>query len=145
MNITNIINKILSKIECQICDEKFIKLTYKQYNEFCVKNKQLLPENFEDDNCCRIYEDRFECIKCKNMVCQHCYWNFKNHKYEPHIDDMGAYAAGGMLDDDGLAEGCPGEDCPIICPFCRTKDYKIYYGNKIPYELLYELRNQRLK
>ena len=42
----------------------------------------------------------------------------------------------GYVDDDGLVEGCPGEDCPIICPFCRTKDYKIFYGNKIPYELL---------
>ena len=145
MNATNIIDEILSNIECKICDENFIKLTNKQYDEFCVKNKQLLPENFEGDNCCRIYEDRFECIKCKNMVCQHCYWNFKNHKFKPHIDDMCFYAASGTLDDDGLAEGCPGEDCPIICPFCRTKDYKIYYGNKIPYELLYELRNRRLK
>ena len=49
----------------------------------------------------------------------------------------------GELDEDGFAEGCPGQDCPIICPFCRTKDYKIFYGNQIPYELLNEIKNSR--
>ncbi len=34
------------------------------------------------------------------------------------------------LDDNGLVEGCP-----IICPFCRTKDYKIFYGNQFPYDI----------
>jgi hypothetical protein len=43
-----------------------------------------------------------------------------------------------------MVEGCPGEDCPIICPFCRTKDYKIFYGNQIPYELLNEIKKINL-
>jgi hypothetical protein len=54
------------------------------------------------------------------------------------------YEASGNLHD-GMVEGCPGEDCPIICPFCRTKDYKIFYGNQIPYELLNEIKNVHLK
>lgn len=49
------------------------------------------------------------------------------------------------LDQDGFAEGCPGQDCPIICPFCRTKDYKIFYGNQIPYELLNEIKNSHFQ
>lgn len=145
MENSQIINEIKNDIECKICFEKFIKLTNEEFDKFLDNNKELLTKTFVDDNYCRVYEDRFECLKCKNVVCQHCYWNFKNHKYKPHIDDIGIYDAGGMLDDDGLAEGCPGEDCPIICPFCRTKDYKIFYGNKIPYELLNEIKNERLK
>ena len=70
----------------------------------------------------------------------------KNHKYKPAEDWEDYYEASGNLDDDGMVEAsCPGEDCPIICPFCRTKDYKIFYGNQIPYELLNEIKNRRFK
>jgi hypothetical protein len=136
MEITQFINEIKSKIECKICFEKFIKLTNKQYDKFCKDNEYFLPETFEDDNCCRCYEDRFECLICKIVICQKCYWSFKNHKFKPREDWIDYYKASGNLDDDGMVEGCPGEECPIICPFCRTKDYKIFYGNQMPYELL---------
>ena len=140
-----IINKIKNDIECQICFEKFIKLTYDAFEKFCKDNKEFLPKTFEDDNCCRLYEDRFECVKCKNIVCQKCYWSFKNHKFKPDDDYIEDYEYFGELDENGLVEGCPGEECPIVCPFCRTKDYKIFYGNKIPYELLHEIKNGRFK
>lgn len=145
MENTEIITKIKSDIECQICFEKFIKLTYDEFVNFLEDNKIFLPETFEDDYCCRRYENRFECLKCKNIICQNCYWNFKNHKFKPDVDDIEDYEYFGDLDEDGFAEGCPGEDCPIICPFCRTKDYKIFYGNQIPYELLEEIKNIRFK
>jgi hypothetical protein len=145
MEISEIISKMKSDIECQICFEKFIKLTYEEFKKFLEVNEGLLPQTFEDDYICRRYEDRFQCLKCKNIVCKDCYWSFKNHKYKPHDHDVGLYEYIGRLDEDGLAEGCPGEDCPIICPFCRTKDYKIFYGNKIPYELLNEILNWRIK
>ena len=138
MEISQLFHEIKSDIECSICCEKFIKLTYKQFYE---DNKELLPETFEDDNICRCYEDRFECLKCKNIICQKCFWNFKNHKFKPDDDYIEDYEYFGELDEDGFAEGCPGQDCPIICPFCRTKDYKIFYGNQIPYELLNEIKN----
>ena len=140
-----IINKIKSDVECKICFERFIKLTYKEFNKFLEDNKEVLPETFEDDNCCRCYEDRFECLTCKNIICRACYWNFKNHKFKPDDDYIEDYEYFGELDEDGFAEGCPGEDCPIICPFCRTKDYKIFYGNQIPYELLNEIKNRHFK
>jgi hypothetical protein len=145
MENLQIINEIKSNIECSICYEKFIKLTNKEFDIFYEDNKELLPETFEDDNICRCYEDRFECLKCKNIICRACYWNFKNHKFKPDDEWIEDYEASGNLDEDGMVEGWPGEDCPIICPFCRTKDYKIFYGNQIPYELLNEIKNKHFK
>ena len=101
----------------------------------------MLSETFEDDNCCRCYEDRFECLICQNIICRKCYWSFKNHKFKPAEEDCEMYEASGNLDNDGMVEGCPGEDCPIVCPFCRQKDYKIFYGNQI----LNEIKNRHLK
>jgi hypothetical protein len=145
MEISKIINEIKSDVECKICFEKFIKLTSKQFDKFYEDNKAILPETFEDDFCCRLYEDRFECLTCKNIVCRNCYWNFKNHKFKPVDNYIEDYEASGNLDNDGMVEGCAGEDCPIICPFCRTKDYKIFYGNQIPYDLLNQIKNDNFK
>jgi hypothetical protein len=140
MDIEEFINEIKSNIECEICFERFIKITYEQFYKFYEDNKELLTINFYNNNCCRCYEDRFECLTCKHIICRECYWNFKNHKFKPKEDWIEYYEVIGNLDNDGMVEGCPGEDCPIICPFCRTKDYKIFYGNQIPYELLNEIR-----
>jgi hypothetical protein len=146
MDTNKIINNIKSDIECDICYEKFIKLKWKQYSKFLEDNKNLLPFTFEDDTCCLLYEDRFECLICKNkVICRKCYWNFKNHKFKPEDYVLEDYEYLNELDDNGLAEGCPSEDCPIICPFCRTKDYKIFYGNQIPYDLLNNIKNARFK
>jgi hypothetical protein len=145
MEITRFITEIKSDIECKICFEKFIKLTNKQYHKFYEENAELLPESYDDDNNLRCWEDRFECLQCKNIICQKCYWSFKNHYFKPREDLIDFYKASGNLNNDGMVEGCPGEDCPIICPFCRTKDYKIFYGNQISYELLNEIKNRHLK
>jgi hypothetical protein len=135
-------NKNNNDIECKICFEKFIKLTNKDNKD----NKEILPETFEDDFCIRYYEDRFECLICKNEICRHCYLSFRYHKIKPRDGWINFYEETGELYDDGMVDACrPGEDCPIICPFCRTKDYKIFYKNKIPYELLNEIKNRRLK
>jgi len=71
--------------------------------------------------------------------CQNCYWNVKNHKFKPHDDYIEDYEYFGELDENSLVDGCPGEDCAIVCLFCRAKDYKI------PYELLNEIKNGRFK
>jgi hypothetical protein len=134
--------QIFNDVECKICFEKFIKLTYKQFNKFLEDNKYTISDTFEDENCRRCYEDRFECLVCKVNICGLCYWNFKNHKFKPDDDYIEDYEYFDELDEEGFAEGHPGEDCPIICPFCRTKDYKIYYGNQIPYELLNEIKTK---
>ena len=141
MEIIQSINEIKCDKECKICFEKFIKLTYKQFNKFLEDNKHIISDSFEDENCCRCYEDRFECLVCKVNICRDCYWNLKNHNFKPDDDYIEDYEYFDELDEEGFAEGRPGEDCPIICPFCRTKDYKIYYGNRIPYELLNEIKN----
>lgn len=136
------LDSITCNIECQICCEKFIKLTNKEFYIFLEDNKELLPDAFEDNNCCRCYEDRFECLICKKVICKDCYWNFKNHKFRPDDEFIEEFIYFDRLDENGLAEGTPGEDCPIICPFCRTKDYKIFYGNQVPYEVLNEIKNR---
>lgn len=53
MENTEIIDKIKSSIECTICFEKFIKLSYERLCIFYEDNKNILPQTFEDDNCCR--------------------------------------------------------------------------------------------
>jgi len=145
MENTQIINDIKSDIECEICYEKFIKLTNEQFDIFFKDNKHILSNTFEDDYCCRCYEDRFECSKCKHTICQKCYWNFKNHRIIPNEIDRRFFEYIDILEHDDMIHGCPGEDCPIICPFCKTNDYKIFYGNKIPYELLNQIKNKRCK
>ncbi len=102
-----------------------------------------MPTTFEKDTYFHLWEDRFECLTCKNIICQGCYWSFTNHKVIPDedIDNCRYY---GELDENGLVDGCPGKDCPIICPFCRTRDYKIFYNNKMPYELLNEIKNRNI-
>ena len=141
MEKSKLINNITCNIECQICYEKFIKLSSTQYYSFLEENKDNLPNSFEDDTCCRLYDDRFECLTCKKIICKDCYWSFKNHKFRPDDEFIEEFIYFDRLDENGLAEGTPGEDCPIICPFCRTKDYKIFYGNNIPYEVLNDIKN----
>ena len=138
-------DSITCNINCQICYEKFIKLNSTQYYIFLEDNKNVLPKNFEDNTSCRLYEYRFECLTCKNIICRDCYWNFKGHKFKPDEEWIEDYIFHGELDKDGLVEGIPGEDCPIICPFCRMKDYKIFYGNQVPYELLNDIKNRQFK
>jgi hypothetical protein len=145
MENSEILYNITCNIKCQICYEKFIKLTNEEFYIFLEDNKELLPETFEDNYCCRCYEDRFECLTCKNIICKDCYWSFKDHKFRPDNEFIEEFIYFNRLDENGLAEGTPGEDCPIICPFCRVKDYKIFYGNQVPYEILNEIKNRCFK
>ena len=62
MENTEIIDKIKSSIECTICFEKFIKLSYERLCIFYEDNKNILPQTFEDDNCGRCCEDRCEWV-----------------------------------------------------------------------------------
>ena len=124
MEISQIINEIYNNKECQICLKRFIKLTNEQYNKFIKENDKLLPDDFFDDgNYRRCYEDRFECLKCKNIICQKCYWNFKNifknHKFKPREDWVDHYIYSGNLHEDSMV--CPVEQCPIVCPFCNKR------------------------
>ena len=116
------ISTIEDKAHALVTNAKYARTSYIQQYEKLMKDK---------------------CLTCKNIICQKCFWNFKNHKFKPDDDYIEDYEYFGELDEDGFAEGCPGQDCPIICPFCCTKDYKIFYGNQMPYELLNEIKNSR--
>lgn len=141
------IQYIYNDKECQICFQNFVKFNSKEYYEYLENNKHLLDNNFEDDTCCRLYEDRFECLVCKNIVCRKCYWSFKGHKYKPQDeDDIEDAIYFGLLDENGLIDAeFPGDECPLICPFCKTTDYKIYYAKCISYELSNEIKKYKLR
>ena len=66
--------------ECCICYEKFIdnitfdelcKLYYRSFEE----KYNLNEHEFFGENPVRCYNDRFECITCKNVVCDTCISN----------------------------------------------------------------------
>ena len=40
----------------------------------------------------------------------------------------------GGLDDNGMIDGVPGEDFPIICPFCRQPDSRFNNCLEVPDE-----------
>ncbi len=131
---------IVTSIECRICFEQFIDLKGEDFDLFVERNKNNLPRKFEYDNRCLIYQDRFECLICKNKCCRGCVWSFAGLKIKPND-----------ADDDITEEkinGIQGEDGPITCPFCRTNDYREYYYPrfcKIPEELLYEIKSRHFK
>jgi hypothetical protein len=158
-----ICNQIKSNDECEICYEKFIKLDEKQYDDFLNNNKKYIKNNnlsfYITDN--YFWSNRFECLTCKKKICKACFSSFRNHRFWiPDEYILYEYDLE-QIDENQCVEGIPGEDCPIECPFCRRKDYKIYYEHniqysikfdhnyykynqqykwKIPYELLYEIK-----
>ncbi len=118
--------------ECCICYEKFIdnitfdKLLNLYYKLF--KEKYNLNEDDEDEffgeEPVRCYNDRFECINCKNVVCDTC---IQNIPQEP--------------------DGRTGDyTTKFTCPICRTEDYRFlitYYrlGKYLPVEILRNIKN----
>lgn len=148
----DIISKIKLDTHCGICYEPFIDI-YKyvskgeDFYDFLKKIKEeISPEisrSFDNEYCCKEFDERFECLVCKNMVCRSCIWSFvlkikpiqhiRNHITDDYTD---------------YVDGIQGEDGPISCPFCRTKDYReYYYPNfcKLPQDLLYEIKSIHLK
>ena len=116
--------------ECCICYEKFIdnicfdKLL-KLYHTFEEKYN-LNEDEFWGENNVRCYNDRFECITCKNIVCDSCIQNI------PQKD-------GGIGD---FTE-------KFTCPICRTEDYRFLIswqrgGKYLPVEILRDIKNLKI-
>ena len=113
--------------ECCICYEKFIdnicfdKLL-KLYNKF--EEKYILNEDeFFGENPVRCYNDRFECLTCRNVVCDTCIQN---------------------IPQDGGAVGDFTEK--FTCPMCRTEDYRFQVGSSnLSVEILRDIKNFKNK
>jgi len=91
---------IFTKNECCICYEKFIDNI--SFDKLLKLAKEFIDDDdFWGENPVRCYNDRFECLICRNVVCDTCIQNI------PQQD-------GGTGD---FTE-------KFICPICRTEDFR---------------------
>jgi hypothetical protein len=149
MNTENILiteGVILNK-ECVICYKKFINIKDANYRSFLekIKEKYNLTKNnnFEDDTCCLCYDDRFECLTCKNIVCRSCIMNIPDNENGKKINSFAMFCNEYTEE---VYEIMDMEQTGIItCPICRTKDYRLLYTDKargaLPEEILYDIKN----
>jgi hypothetical protein len=108
--------------ECCICYEQFIEnVTFdkllKLYHTF-EKKYNLNEDEFFGEEPVRCYNDRFECITCRNVVCDTCIYNTPQKN-------------GGIGD---VYE-------KFICPMCRTADFRFKIGGKyLPVDILRDIK-----
>ena len=134
----------LHKEECCVCYENFIDTScenlFDLYEKLVEEDKKyVIPD---DDNWLwgsLSYDDRFECLNCKNKVCYGCIMKM------PDPDDE--------CDNYDGSKDTMEETGRITCPICRTKDFRLkiqkhlkggYCGARagiLPEELIYEIKN----
>jgi hypothetical protein len=120
-----------AKNECCICYEKFIDNLssdelFKVYYKSLRKKYNLNDDNLDDDlfwSELRCYSDRFECLTCRNVVCDTCIQNIPQE------------------------DGATGDFTTTFnCPICRTKDFRYKIdGNYLPVEILRDIKNLKNK
>jgi hypothetical protein len=92
-----------------------------------------INKDFEGDTSCLCYDNRFECLICKLFVCRECVYNMYGveicKKGKEEQNEWAEYM-NRPIDEIEEYKGIMGEDGPIICPICKTKDYMEYNGNK---------------
>lgn len=96
-----------TKNNCCICYENFI-------------DNISFDDDFWGENPVRCYNDRFECITCRNVVCDTCIQNIPQE------------------------DGATGDfTTKFICPICRKEDlrYKIG-GNYLPVAILRDIKRR---
>ena len=146
IKILNLENVLLNK-ECVICYQKFINIKSNNYDIFYdkIKKKYKLNYNntFEDETTCLCYDDKFECLTCKNTVCSSCIMNMPDNENGKVKDGFAMFCNGYTeevfktltMDETGI----------ITCPICRTKDYRLLYTGKergvLPEEIIYDIKN----
>lgn len=143
----------LHKEECCVCYENFIDSScgnlYDLYEKLVEEDKKYVIH----DNCnwswqSLSYDDRFECLTCKNKVCYGCIMKMPDPDDIKRID---------MFNNKNYFQDTMEETGRITCPICRTKDFRLkiqghlkggYCGARggiLPEELIYDIINQHLK
>jgi len=139
--------------ECVVCYTKFLNIKDAEYTQFLEKIKEkykgTLPTDFENETTSYCYDDRFECLTCKNIVCIACICSMPDYK---HGKTLNSYATFYNYVDNGdngkeIYYYSDMEYTGIItCPICRKEDYRIFYTGKIrgilPEEILYDIKNR---
>jgi hypothetical protein len=120
--------------ECCICYEKFIdNITFDEllnlrsnlFKEKYNLNDDTLndEDEFFGENPVRCYNDRFECLTCRKVVCDTCI---------QHIPQENG-ATGDFTE-------------KITCPMCRTEDYRFQIGSSnLSVEILRDIKNFKNK
>lgn len=114
--------------ECCICYEKFIdNITFDKllnlYHKSFEEKYNLNEDEFFGENPVRCYNDRFECLTCRNVVCDTCIQN---------------------IPQDGGAVGDFTEK--FTCPMCRTEVYRFQVGSSnLSVEILRDIKNFKNK
>jgi hypothetical protein len=136
----------LHKEECCVCYERFIDISCDKL--FDLYEKLVEEKNYviSDDDIAwgtLSYDDRFECLTCKNKVCYGCIMKMPDPD-EKYPDLSGDY--------DNMEE-----TGRITCPVCKTKDFRLKIqghlkggycgarGGLFPEELLYDIKTNLKK
>jgi len=111
-----------TKNNCCICYENFIDNI--SFVELLKLSKKFIDDDdFWGENPVRCYNDRFECITCRNIVCDTCIQNI------PQEDG----ATGDFI-------------TKFTCPICRKEDFRYQINGKyLPVEILREIKNRHIK
>jgi hypothetical protein len=93
-------------------------LLNKLYHKFEEKYN-LNEDEFWGENPVRCYNDRFECLTCRNVVCDTCIQNIPQEN------------------------GATGDFTEkFTCPMCRTEDYRFQVGSSnLSVEILRDIKN----
>jgi hypothetical protein len=128
--IENILKRegVLLDKECVVCYKKFINVKDKDYTIFYdkIEKKYKLPQKpniFEDSTTCMCYDQRFECLTCKNIVCCGCIMNMPDNENGKRLDGYAMFCNGYT---EIVYETIDMEQTGIItCPICRTIDKRL--------------------
>ena len=124
------IENLLTNKECVICFNEFIKIKDTQYNKFLeyVIDEYNLKKNsgkFEDETTTRCYDNHFECLNCKNRICQSCIEEMPSPCGTKELDKSAMFDNGYTID---IYYDLTSGDTGIIkCPICRNVDYRRKY------------------
>jgi hypothetical protein len=138
---------VLLNKECGVCYKKFIDVKDNNYNLFLskiIKKYKLTDGRFEGDTTCLCYDDRFECLVCKNIVCRGCLMHMPDYKNGKILDSLATYM---NRNNEAVYRTLDMDDTGIItCPFCRKIDYRQFYTNNargvLPEEILYDIKKR---
>ena len=137
-----------TKYKCEICEEIIVDISLRDMidmkNSFYIMKRDIESGEYVDipvdvSNCedyiAREQKHMYECLTCTKKLCQECRVSLEGPEFvfpsprdieymETWENDAGEnYKYLG-----GLIQGIPGENCPVICPFCNTQDTRNSYG-----------------
>ena len=134
---TTTIKKILNQgiklksEECCVCYNNFVDIIFEEVVQFLSYS--------QDCSYGLIYNDRFECLTCKNKVCCGCIAQM------PDPDDE-------ECDNYDESQDSMENTGRITCPVCRTKDFRLKIighfkdccgvrGGVLPEEIIHDIKN----